>query len=377
MKFNEYDFKGIKDSLKEKNSRFILYDRFTNLNGIKFGIFAGKPTNYDHGNQNSITFGAIPKYYPSDIRELPQFTFTFGFTLTYGSTANILEKDEIPFLIRYGLFEFKKWLNEVSDYISMSNKMILSMGEENYFPEVVNNKIIQPRNYEEDKRLENIAEEKILQFFRDNAGRGIIDKELLKDICFVPLDNFQTVFSYLKETGYINIDNGSLTSQGYAYYKNKSNTFSKLNQYSKTVFVAIAFNKEMKDLYDKIYSPLIKDKFNLNPILMTNEDPEEPVDIEILNQINLSKFVICDLTFARQSVYFEAGYAIAKGIKVIFTCRSDHNSDHKTFDSDKFKVHFDIRNRQITWWENEKFDTFKEELNQRIKNYIERNLNNP
>lgn len=371
MKLKEYDFTNLIKSLNEKNSRFILFDRFTNVNGMKLGIFASKPRSFDHGNQSLISFGALPKYYPDTIRDIPQFSFEFGYTLTYGAIHNINEAQEMEFLIRYGLFEFRKWLNEIIDYKSENNKLLLSMGEEHIFPEIINGRIIQPRDPNEDARLEKIAEDNILRIFRDNAERGPIDIRFLKDICFVPLDNFNTVYNYLIGSKYINLENGSLTPEGYAYYKNNTQETAVQNINSHTVFVAQAFNEEMNKNYSEIIYPLIKDEFSLTPIIISNEDPDVPVDVEILNQINLCKFMICDLTFARPSVYFEAGYAIAKGIKVLFSCRVDHNSDNLNFDSTKFKVHFDLRNRQITWWENGNKEQFKEELKNRIKNFIE------
>ena len=126
----------------------------------------------------------------------------------------------------------------------------------------------------------------------------------------------------------------------------------------------------MIKFYNEVYEPIIKE-FNLNPILISNEEPEESIDVEILNQIRICRFMICDLTYSRPSVYFEVGYAFGRGVKIIYTCREDHNSDSSNFKPDINKVHFDVRNRKISWWSEQNFDGFKEELRDRIKFYIE------
>ena len=81
--------------------------------------------------------------------------------------------------------------------------------------------------------------------------------------------------------------------------------------------------------------------------------------------------MVCDLTYSRPSVYFEAGYAIARGIRVFFTAKHDHNSDDPVFDANKNKVHFDLRNRQITWWNQNNFKDFYNELENRISRFLQ------
>jgi nucleoside 2-deoxyribosyltransferase len=205
-------------------------------------------------------------------------------------------------------------------------------------------------------------------------GEGEITELRLKEKCFVPDRIFNFTYNELLSNGYLNINDGSLTSTGNAFYKNEIIEEFPKNYLSKTIFIAQAFRPELERNFKEILEPLIREKFKLIPVKINDTDPDEPVDVAILNQIDLSRFVICDLTFARPSVYFEAGYAIAKGIKVIFTAREDHNSDHPKFgdrDNIDYKIHFDLRNRQITFWDEKNLSAFEDELYQRVHHYLE------
>ena len=345
--------------------------RYTNRNGIKFYLEKkkqlGKKPGYNH--QIKMQFGALPKYYDSRDFEPPNFIFEFGIAEMY-MRKWIRESYLIEFLEMYGVAEFTNWLNEINESKSQSKETILGIGDEKIKPELIDGKLIAPTNTEDDNRLQKIAEETILTEFFNNRGRGPLNEESLIEKAFVPQYIFNHTYKILKDASYLDLQDGSLTLDGIDYYKNQSNYQLKQNKYSKTVFVGQAFNFEMQTIYKEVFEKAIKD-VHLNPIIISEEEPDEPVDVEALNQIRQCRFMICDLTHARPSVYFEAGYAIAIGIKVLFTAREDHNSDHPKFDAQNNKIHFDLRNRQITWWKPDNLSEFKGELNDRIKRFLE------
>jgi len=68
------------------------------------------------------------------------------------------------------------------------------------------------------------------------------------------------------------------------------------------------------------------------------------IDDEIVVEIRRSKFLVADLTNHRQSVYFEVGYAMGLGMRVIWTCQKDQIKD----------LHFDIRQYPCIPWEEPK-----------------------
>jgi nucleoside 2-deoxyribosyltransferase len=61
----------------------------------------------------------------------------------------------------------------------------------------------------------------------------------------------------------------------------------------------------------------------------------------MLTEIHRAQFVVADVTLQRPGVYFEAGYAIALGKTVIWSCK----------ENDFEKVHFDTRQYPHIVWE--------------------------
>src|SRR5690606_12537652 len=78
-----------------------------------------------------------------------------------------------------------------------------------------------------------------------------------------------------------------------------------------------------------------------DPVRVDRVEHINRIDDEILRQINASRFVVADFTGHRGGVYFEAGYALGKGIPVFWTCR----------ESDMAHLHFDIRQFNCIDWE--------------------------
>lgn len=110
---------------------------------------------------------------------------------------------------------------------------------------------------------------------------------------------------------------------------------------SNTVFVAMSFDEDMISIYNGFIEPAIKE-CGFKPYIIFKEYPESDVTINdaILAGIKKAKFTIADFTHHKSGVYFEAGYALGRGQKVIYTCQEDHIST----------AHFDTRNYQHLVW---------------------------
>jgi len=63
---------------------------------------------------------------------------------------------------------------------------------------------------------------------------------------------------------------------------------------------------------------------------------------EIIAEIRRSRFLVADFTEHRGGVYFEAGFALALGLPVIWTCRTDQLEE----------LHFDTRQYSHVVWSN-------------------------
>ena len=146
---------------------------------------------------------------------------------------------------------------------------------------------------------------------------------------------------------------------------------------TKQAFVAMWFNDEVNEAYDKGIKPAIVDA-GYNPMRIDNKETNNKIDDEIIAEIKKSKFLIADFTsgfikdasvsdedaiqgakqnklLSRGGVYYEAGFAQGLGIPVIWTCHADCINH----------VHFDTRQFNHIVWKT------PDELYTRLKHRIE------
>jgi nucleoside 2-deoxyribosyltransferase len=101
-------------------------------------------------------------------------------------------------------------------------------------------------------------------------------------------------------------------------------------------FVIMSFsgNPILETYYDEAVKPIVEE-FNLNCVRVDQEHFNGEISKRIRRNIETSRLVIVDLTEDRPNCYFEAGYAIAKSIPVIF----------QRLDAPKYEpiFHFDVK----------------------------------
>lgn len=141
-------------------------------------------------------------------------------------------------------------------------------------------------------------------------------------------------------------------------------TFDGLNYYLKITtegensnkcFIAMSFKPDTEEIRQAIKEALEETDFD--PILIDEQDIESDKTINdaIIANLKKCKFCIADFTFHSNGVYFESGFALGQGKKVIYTCRQDEFSN----------AHFDIRPLQHII-----YDT-PADLKQKLKTKIE------
>lgn len=92
-------------------------------------------------------------------------------------------------------------------------------------------------------------------------------------------------------------------------------------------FVAMKFGDEYLDkAFKEGISSAIADAGYI-PIQMAYLEHNNNIMDEMIASIRKSRFMIADLSFQNQNVYFEAGFAHGIGIPVIYTCHADHADD--------------------------------------------------
>ena len=167
----------------------------------------------------------------------------------------------------------------------------------------------------------------------------------------------------LGELGYIEystdeydyVDSFNLTVEGLSRIIELENE----GVYSNFCFVAMSFKKESLPVRKAIKEAL--DDCGYKPIIMDEEhiDSDRTINDEIIAKLKKCKFCIADFSYHSNGVYFESGFALGQGKRVIYTCSS------KEFDN----RHFDIRPLQHI-----KYDTpedLKRDLKFKIEAWIE------
>jgi hypothetical protein len=129
-------------------------------------------------------------------------------------------------------------------------------------------------------------------------------------------------------------------------------------------FIASAFGRSDVDNNYKIVRSVLK-SFNITALRVDKLSFNDKIDQKILSLIKSCDFCIADLTYARPSVYYEAGRVHGMGKEVIFSCRSDH---FKGTEDDK-KIHFDLITENVIGWKNTP-TAFEKSLRTRIKQVI-------
>ena len=128
-------------------------------------------------------------------------------------------------------------------------------------------------------------------------------------------------------------------------------------------FMAMWFDPSMDQVWEEGFEPGIREA-GYDPVRIDKKDHPNRIDEEIINEISKARFIVADLTHGdkgvRGGVYYEAGFAHGRDIRVIFTCHED------CFD----KVHFDIRQYYCIKWKDH--DKLRKELTKRITGIVGR-----
>ncbi len=96
----------------------------------------------------------------------------------------------------------------------------------------------------------------------------------------------------------------------------------------------------------------------------------DDIDDRIILEITQADFVIADLTYARPSVYFEAGYAQGRPVPVVYTARKDHFQSRSDDSHGNSRVHFDLQMRNIIAWARPGDAMFAKRLKTRVNKVI-------
>lgn len=124
-------------------------------------------------------------------------------------------------------------------------------------------------------------------------------------------------------------------------------------------FVAMSFDPALEEVYNQgILPAIIETGFKPYIVRTVHVETEKTINDAIIAGIKKSRFTIADFTQHKSGVYFEAGYALGRGQKVIYTCRRDEID----------KAHFDTRNYQHIVWDDP--EDLRKKLIDKITAYV-------
>jgi len=130
---------------------------------------------------------------------------------------------------------------------------------------------------------------------------------------------------------------------------------------------------DLDRVWREAYEPTIK-SFGLDPFRIDKRDEGGLLTQQIVHRIQVSHLVIADLTYARPNCYYELGFAHAMNrtatFRVILCCREDHRADSPRYDRTN-RIHFDLTNHGILFWNPTDLGPFKRELLERIEQRLD------
>jgi nucleoside 2-deoxyribosyltransferase len=106
------------------------------------------------------------------------------------------------------------------------------------------------------------------------------------------------------------------------------------------VFVAMSFDPSLDEVYAQGIKAAIEQDCGMTPIRVDKLHQNEKICDRVLAEIRRSQFVVADVTQQKAGVYFEAGFAMGLGRRVIWCCRED----------EKNRLHFDTRQYPHLLW---------------------------
>jgi len=153
----------------------------------------------------------------------------------------------------------------------------------------------------------------------------------------------------------ISINNPKLSFDGLEYVE----SLNEPNINSKQVFAAFYFSDEIKEIFDTEVRKAVEEcGLTYTRVSSSTTAHDTTINDEIIAMIKSSRIVIADFTDHRNSVYFEAGYALGMKLPLIWTCRSDHAD----------KLSFDTRQYPHILWDTA--DDLQQQLINRIKTIL-------
>lgn len=120
-------------------------------------------------------------------------------------------------------------------------------------------------------------------------------------------------------------------------------------------FIAMSFGESMRTAEAAIKRGV--EAAGYEAVLVKYREFTDGIVDQILAEIRRSRFMIADFTENKAGVYYEAGFGLGLGLKVIGTCRADELNS----------LHFDVKHLNMISWNSERLVEFSDRIAQRIR----------
>jgi len=227
-----------------------------------------------------------------------------------------------------GLLFNNKWFNDSKKIISIDD--LKNLVQEADYPKTPNEK------------LDSLFLELCSMQQEDGQKIILVGWDLWKILYFKSQDELEYYLQYLDTLGLIEAEYGSATLNGKKVFHSFRITFQGLNKVidlkesgknSNLCFIAMSFRPETMKIRQAIKSALLNTGFRAIIIDEENIDSEKTINDAIISNLKKCNFCIADFSFHSNGVYFESGFALGQGKKVIYTCSKEEFEN----------AHFDIK----------------------------------
>ncbi len=140
-------------------------------------------------------------------------------------------------------------------------------------------------------------------------------------------------------------------------------------------FVASAFGEtDVDEVFNRSIRPVLK-RLSVQALRVDRLEHNEDIDDKIFELLEQADLAVADLTYARPSVYYEAGYAAGRGKPVIYVARKDHFKARDSDPKGNYRIHFDLQMKNIIPW-SRATDAFSIRLEKRLRHVLKPLLQN-
>lgn len=168
----------------------------------------------------------------------------------------------------------------------------------------------------------------------------LFDLDYVNSLYFRDSEECNFYVQVLDNAGLIESENNKISGNCIQYnitFKGLNKIFESFEngKNSNNCFIAMSFGEGMAEIRTAIKEAISDTGFNPLLIDEIHVDSEQTINDVIIANIKKSRFCIADFTQQKDGVYFEAGYALGRGLKVIYTCsQKDFKETH--FDTNHF-----------------------------------------